>query len=114
MMTVRAASSAMLSVALVPRRAAVVLQKAAHREVVAQEEAHREAAHQEALRQESLAVVAVAPAVMMTITTRLAAAVEAAGDSFYGIRFAKKYAVFKAVKSIKIFIKSIENQKHRF
>jgi hypothetical protein len=60
-------------------------------------------------------VVAVAPAVMMTtITTRLVAAVEAAGDSFYGIRFAKKYAVFNEVKSIKIFIKSIENQKHRF
>ena len=114
MMTVRAASSAMLSVALVPRRAVAVLQRAAHREVAVQEEAHREAVHQGLLR-ETQAVVAVAPAVMMTtITTRLAAVAEAAGDSFYGIRFAKKYAVFNEVKSIKIFIKSIENQKHRF
>jgi hypothetical protein len=85
-----------------------------HREEEAQEEAHREVVHQ-GLHRETQAVVAVAPAVMMTtITTRLAAAVEAAGDSFYGIRFAKKYAVFNEVKSIKIFIKSIENQKHRF
>ena len=79
MMTVRAASSAMLSVALVPRRAAVVLQKAAHREVAVQEAVRREAVHQ-GLHRETQAVVAVAPAVMMTITTRLAAAVEAVGD----------------------------------
>ena len=80
MTTVRAASSATPSVALVPRRA-VVLRRAVLQEVEAQEEAHREAVHQETLHRESLAVVAVVPAVMMTtITTRLAAAVEAAGD----------------------------------
>ena len=88
MTTVRAASSATLSVVLVPRRAVVVLQRAAHREVVAQEEVHREAVHreavhQEALHRESLAVVAVAPAVMMTtITTHHAAVAVVAGDSF--------------------------------
>ena len=80
MTTVRAASSATLSVASVPRRAAVVLQRAAHREVAVQEEAHREAVHQ-GLHRETQAVVAVAPAVMTTtITTRLAAVVEVVGD----------------------------------
>ncbi len=75
MMTARAASSATLSVASVPRRAAAVLQ-----EVEVQEEAHREAVHQ-GLRQETLAVVAVVPAVMMTmITIHLAAVVEGVGD----------------------------------
>ena len=82
MTTVRAASSATLSVALVPRRAAVLL-RVALREVEAQEEVHREEAHQEALHRESLAVVAVAPAVMMTtITTHHAAVAVVAGDSF--------------------------------
>ena len=72
----------MLNVALVPRRAAVPL-RVALREVEAQEEALREAVHQEALRRETLAVVAVAPAVMMTtITIHLAAVAEAEGDSF--------------------------------
>ena len=81
MTTVRAASSATLSVALVPRRAAV-LRRAVHREVEVQEEALREEVRQ-GLRRETQAVVAVAPAVMMTtIITRLAAAVEAEGDSF--------------------------------
>ena len=81
MTTVRAASSATLSVALVPRRAAV-LRRAAHREVVAQEEALREAVHQ-GLHRETQAVVAVAPAAMMTtITIRLAAVAEVEGDSF--------------------------------
>ena len=80
MTTVRAASSVTLSVASVPRRAAV-LRRAARREVVAQEEVHREAVHQ-GLHRETQAVVAVAPAVMtMAITIRLAAAVEAEGDS---------------------------------
>ena len=82
MTTVRAASSAMLSVASVPRRAAVVLQRAAHREVAVQEEVLREAVHQEVLHPETQAVVAVAPAAMtMAITIHLAAVVaEAAGD----------------------------------
>ncbi len=82
MTTVRAASNATLSVVSEPRRAAVVLQRAAHREVVAQEEALREAVHQ-GLHRETQVVVVVAPAVMtMAITIRLAAAVEAEGDSF--------------------------------
>lgn len=72
----QAASSATLSGASAPRRAAV------HLEVEAQEEAHREVARQEALRQEIQAVVAVAQAVMRTIITHLAAEAEAAGDSF--------------------------------
>jgi hypothetical protein len=82
MTPVRAASSATLSVAVVPRRAAVLL-RVAHREVVAQEEALREAVHREVLHRESLAVAAVAPAVMMTtIITHHAAVAVAAGDSF--------------------------------
>jgi hypothetical protein len=62
-------------VALVPRRAVVL------RRAVLQEEAHREAVHQ-GLHRETQVVVAVAPAVMMTmIITHLAAVVaEAAGD----------------------------------
>ena len=80
MTTVRAASSATPSVALVPRRAAV-LRRAAHREVAVQEEVLREAVHQ-GLHRETQAVVVVAPAVMtMAITIHLAAVVaEAAGD----------------------------------
>ena len=79
MTTARAASSATLSVASVPRRA-VVLRRVVLREVEVQEEAHREAVRQ-GLHRETQAVVAVAPAVMMTtITIRLAAAVEAVGD----------------------------------
>ena len=86
MTTVRAASSATLSVALVPRRAAV-LQRAVLQEVEVQEEAHQEVVRQ-GLRRETQAVVAVVPAVMTTmIITRLAAAVEAEGDDVYGIHF---------------------------
>ena len=77
MTTVRAASSATLSVALVPRRAAV-LQRAAHREVEAQEAVHQ------GLHRETQAVVAVAPAVMtMAITIRLAAVAEVVVDDFF-------------------------------
>lgn len=83
MTTVRAASSATLSVALVPRRAAAVLQRAVLQEVEVQEEAHREAFRQ-GLHRETQAVVAVAPAVMMTtIITRLAAVEEDVGDDFF-------------------------------
>lgn len=79
MTTARAASSATLSVALVPRRA-VVLRRVVLQEVEVQEEAHREAVHQ-GLHRETQAVVAVAPAVMMTtITIRLAAMVEGVVD----------------------------------
>ena len=79
MTTARAASSATLSVASVPRRAAAVLQRAVLQEVEVQE-AHREAVRQ-GLHRETQAVVAVVPAVMMTtITIRLAAVVEAVGD----------------------------------
>ena len=77
MTTVRAASSATLSVALAPRRVV------AHREAPAQEVAHRVAAvHVEAVIPQGIrTVAAVAPAVMMTmITIRLAAVVEAVGD----------------------------------
>ena len=78
MTTVQVASSATLSVVLVPRKAV------AHREVAVQEEALREVVPQEALRRESLAVVAVAPAVMMTtITTHRATVAEAVGDNFF-------------------------------
>ena len=79
MTTARAASSATLSVASVPRRA-VVLRRVVLQEVEVQEEAHREAVRQ-GLHRETQAVVAVVPAVMMTtIITHLAAAVEAVGD----------------------------------
>ena len=104
MTTVRAASSATLSVALVPRRATAVLQRAAHREVAVQEEVLREAVHQEVLhpeteaqevalreavlqevrRRETLAVAVVAPPAMTTmITTHRAAVAEGEGDSFF-------------------------------
>ena len=87
MTTVRAASNATLSVALVPRRAAAPL-RVVHREVEAQGEARREVVPQEALHRESQAVAAVAPAVMTTtITTRLAAVAEAAEDDVCGIHF---------------------------
>ena len=84
MTTARAASSATLSVASVPRRAVVlrrvVLRRVVLQEVEVQEEAHREAFRQ-GLHRESQAVVAVAPAAMMTtITIRLAAVVEGVGD----------------------------------
>ena len=82
MTTVRAASSATLSEASVPRRVAV-LRRAARREVVAQEEVLREAVQEAPLR-ENRTVVAVVPAVMtMAITTRLAAVAEAEGDEFF-------------------------------
>ena len=78
MTTARAASSATLSVASVPRRA-VVLRRVVLQEVEVQE-AHREAVRQ-GLHRETQAVVAVAPAAMMTTSTiRLAAAVEVVGD----------------------------------
>jgi hypothetical protein len=86
MTTARAASSATLSVASVPRRAAV-LRRVVLQEVEVQEEAHREAVRQ-GLHRETQAVVAVAPAAMMTtITTHLAAVAEAVGDNVYGIHF---------------------------
>jgi hypothetical protein len=76
MTTVRAASSATLSGASVPRRAAVAPQEVVHREVLPQGEVL-----QEVLLRETLAVVVVVPVVMMTtITTHLAAVVEAVVD----------------------------------
>ena len=84
MTTARAASNAMPSVALAPRRAAVP-QRVAHREVEAQEAALRvAAAHVEAvIPQESRTVAVVAPVVMTTtIITHRAAVAEAVGDSF--------------------------------
>ena len=79
MTTARAASSATLSVASVPRRA-VVLRRVVLQEVEVQEEAHREAVHQ-GLHRETQVVVAVVPAVMMTtITIRLAAVAEGVVD----------------------------------
>ena len=81
MTTARAASSAMLSVASVPRRAAA-LRELVHREVAALEVALREAVLQEARLRETLGVVAVAPAAMTTtITTHRAVVAEAVGDS---------------------------------
>ena len=81
MTTVRAASSVTLSVASVPRRAAV-LREAPAQEVEVQEVEVQEAAPRAAvLPQGNRTVVAVAPAVMtMAITTRLAAVAEAVGD----------------------------------
>ncbi len=79
MTTARAASSATLSVASVPRRA-VVLRRVVLQEVEVQEEAHREAVRQ-GLHRETQAVVAVAPAVMMTtIITHLAVVAEGVVD----------------------------------
>ena len=82
--TVRAANSAMLSVASVPRKAAAVLPRVAHREVVAQEAAPRAVVLREVvIPPESRTVAAVAlPVMMTTITTRRAAVAEAVGDSF--------------------------------
>ena len=85
MTTVRAASSATLSVALAPRKAAEVPPRVVHREVAAQEAALRvAAAHVEAvIPQESRTVAVVAPVVMTTtIITHRAAVAEAVGDSF--------------------------------
>ena len=80
MTTARAASSAMPSVASVPRKAA----EARHREAVAQEVARREVvvleAVQEALHRESRGVAAVVPAAMRTTSMHRAAVVEAVGD----------------------------------
>ena len=79
MMTAQAASSATPSVALVPRKAVVVPQRVAHREVVARETA----IPRHVPLQETLAVAAVAPAAMTTtIITHRAVVVEAVGDSF--------------------------------
>ena len=90
MTTARAASSAMLSGALVPRRAAVPLEVALPR-VPLQEVVLRGEAHPRVRLRETLAVAAVVPAVMMTtITTHRAAVVEAVGDSFCGIACGKK------------------------
>ena len=85
MTTVQAASSATLSGALVPRRAAVPLEVALPR-VPLQEEVLRGEAHPRVHLRETLAVVAVAPAAMMTtITTHRAVEVVVEGDDFYGI-----------------------------
>ena len=76
MTTVRAASSATPSVALVPRRVVALLR------VVLREVAAQEAVLQEARLRETLGVVAVAPAAMTTtITTHRAVVAEAVGDS---------------------------------
>ena len=83
MMTVRAANSATLSVASVPRRAAA-LREAVHPEAEALEVALREAVLQEVRLRETQAVVAVVPPVMTTtITTHHAVVAEAAEDSFW-------------------------------
>ena len=84
MTTVRAASSATPSVALVPRRAAVP-QRVAHREVEAREAVLHGAAARVAgaILRENRTVVAVAPAVMtMEITIHHVAVAEAEGDNF--------------------------------
>ena len=81
MMTVRAASSATLSVASVPRRAAA-LREVVHREGAAQEAALREAVLQEVRLRETQAVAAVVPHVMTTMITTHRAAVVVVGDSF--------------------------------
>ena len=79
MTTVRAASSATPSVALVPRKVAVVPQRVVHREVAAQEAVPRVAAAHvvEVIPRGNRTVAAVAPAVTkMTITHRVAVAEE--------------------------------------
>ena len=81
--TVLAASSATLNVASVPRKAVVVPQREAHREVVAQEVVHREVVPHRVRLRETLAVVAVVPAVMRTTITHRAVVAEAAGDNGY-------------------------------
>ena len=83
MTTARAASSATLSVVLVPRKAAEVPPRAAHREVAAQEAALRVAVAcvAEAIPRGNRTVAAVAPVVMTTtITTHRAAVAEEEGD----------------------------------
>ena len=80
MTTARAARSAMLSVALVPRRAAV------HRKAVLQEEevqevALQEAVPQEARHRETRGVVAVVPAGTRMTTIHRAVVAEAVADS---------------------------------
>ena len=91
MMTiVRAASSATLSGALVPRRAAAPLEVALQR-VPLQEVVLRGEAHPRVRLRETLAVAAAVPAAMMTtITTHRAAVAEAIGDNFCGIACGKK------------------------
>lgn len=89
MTTVRAASSAMPSVASVPRKAA----GARHQEAAAQEVARREVvvleAVQEALLRESQGVAAVAPAAMRTTSMHRAAVVEVEGDDFFVTKLTK-------------------------
>ena len=90
------------SAAAVVARRELVEPRAAQREAVHQKEVHpQEVARREAHPRAIQAVDVVAPAVSMTTITmpRAAEVVVAAGDSFYGIRFAKKYAVFNEVKS---------------
>ena len=83
MTTVRAASSATLSVALAPRRATAPLEVALPR-VPLQEEVLRGEAHPRVHLRETLAVAAVAPVAMMTtITTRRAVMAEAAEGNGY-------------------------------
>ena len=79
MTTVRAASSATLSVASVPRRAAplrVAPRGEVRREVVAQEVALQEAVPQEVRLRENRTEAAVAPAAMRTIIIHRAAVAE--------------------------------------
>ena len=89
MTTVRAASSATLNAASVPRKAA----EARHREAAAQEVARREVvvleAVQEAPHRESRGVAAVAPAAMRTTSMHRAAVVEVEGDDFFVTKLTK-------------------------
>ena len=84
MTTARAASSAMLSVALVPRKAAEVPPRVVHREVEVREAVLRVAAAHvaEVIPQESRTVAAVAPAAMRMTIIRRAAVAEEEGDKF--------------------------------
>ena len=103
--TVRAASSAMLSVALAPRKAAEAPPKAVRREVAVQEAALRvAAAHVEVvIPQESRIVVVVAPAAMTTTTiTHRVAVAEGEGDSI----------VTKPTKLAKPFFNILGGQRH--
>ena len=90
MTTVRAASSVTLSVALA---ASVAVRREAvpRREAAAPEEALREAVPHEARHRETLAVAAVAPAVMRTTTTHRAAVAEAVGDDLFGHKTDKTF-----------------------
>ena len=97
MTTVRAASSVMLSVALVPKRVAV-LREAPVQEVAAREVVLRAAV----LPQGNRTVVAVVPAVMtMAITTRLAAVAEVVVDDFLWDTLRVEMHAFGEAKSIK-------------